>query len=122
MFGCRCGRGGTPGQGAPGRVAGVGNRPPVRARGSTPRLDWKVGDQQHISLTPRVTPLEDGVRGWLECFTRTSILGTCSGRGTEAAEIIDEVEDVLRVDCQDTSGNWAIMSTRLRFSAILKAN
>ncbi|KAJ7202819.1 S-adenosyl-L-methionine-dependent methyltransferase [Mycena pura] len=77
-------------------------------------------EPRDVSLTPRVTPLADGVRGWLECFARTSILGTCSE--TDAAEIIDEVEDALRVDCQDTSGNWAIMYTRLRFSAILKAN
>ncbi|KAJ7134329.1 S-adenosyl-L-methionine-dependent methyltransferase [Mycena epipterygia] len=71
-----------------------------------------------ISLTPRVTPLEDGIRGWLEVFARKSILKDFSD--SEATEIIDEVEDVCRIDCQDTSGNWAMMYNRLRFSAVLK--
>ncbi|KAJ6584668.1 S-adenosyl-L-methionine-dependent methyltransferase [Mycena capillaripes] len=73
-----------------------------------------------ISLTPRITPLEDGVRGWLEVFARKSILKDCPD--SEATEIIDEVVEVCRVDCQDTMGNWFMMYTRLRFSAILKGN
>ncbi|KAF7365488.1 Methyltranfer-dom domain-containing protein [Mycena venus] len=70
-----------------------------------------------ITLTPRATPLADGIRGWLECFARTSILKACPD--AEATEIIDEVEDVLRVDCQDREGNWSMVYTRLRFSAVL---
>ncbi|KAJ7164697.1 S-adenosyl-L-methionine-dependent methyltransferase [Mycena crocata] len=68
-----------------------------------------------ISLTPRVTPLADGIRGWLEVFARKSFLKDLPDG--EATEIITEVEDICRVDCQDSSGNWAMMYTRLRFSA-----
>ncbi|KAJ7920843.1 S-adenosyl-L-methionine-dependent methyltransferase [Mycena leptocephala] len=73
-----------------------------------------------ISLTPRVTPLSDGIRGWLEVFARKSILKDCPD--SEATEIINEVEEVCRVDCQDTLGNWYMMYTRLRFSAVLNGN
>ncbi|KAF7297842.1 Methyltranfer-dom domain-containing protein [Mycena kentingensis (nom. inval.)] len=72
---------------------------------------------QYISLIPRVTPLVDGVRGWLEVFARTSILGQCSD--SEATEIIEEVVNAMRVDCLDAEGNWSMMYTRLRFAAVL---
>ncbi|KAK7048129.1 hypothetical protein R3P38DRAFT_2867546, partial [Favolaschia claudopus] len=71
-----------------------------------------------IILTPRITPLADGVRGWLEVFARKSILADFPD--DEATNIIDEVEDVLRVDCQDREGNWSMVYTRLRFRAVLK--
>ncbi|KAF7299212.1 hypothetical protein MIND_00869900 [Mycena indigotica] len=64
-----------------------------------------------ITLVPRVTPLSDGVRGWLEVFARTSILKQCSEQ--EANEIIDEVVDAMKVDCLDNEGNWSMMYTRL---------
>ncbi|KAJ6557214.1 S-adenosyl-L-methionine-dependent methyltransferase [Mycena vulgaris] len=70
-----------------------------------------------ISLTPRVTPLEDGLRGWLEVFARKSFLKDFPD--SEATEIINEVIDACRVDCQDTSGNWAMMYVRLRFESVL---
>lgn len=73
-----------------------------------------------ISLTPRITPLSDGVRGWLEVFARKSILKDCSD--SEANAVIDEVVESCRVDCQDAMGNWFMMYTRLRFSAVLKNN
>jgi hypothetical protein len=38
----------------------------------------------------------------------------------EASEIMREVEARCRIDCQDNNGNWMIMMTRLRFSAVLK--
>ncbi|KAJ6511978.1 S-adenosyl-L-methionine-dependent methyltransferase [Mycena vitilis] len=72
----------------------------------------------HISLVPRATPLEAGIRGWLEVFARKSILKDCSD--SEATEIITEVEEQVRVDCQDKLGNWNMMYSRLRFSAVLK--
>ncbi|KAJ7718129.1 S-adenosyl-L-methionine-dependent methyltransferase [Mycena maculata] len=75
-------------------------------------------EPRHISITPRVTPIADGVRGWLELFVRKSFLKDFSD--AEATEIMNEVEDICRVDCQDTSGKWAMMYTRLRFEAILK--
>ncbi|CAK5281286.1 unnamed protein product [Mycena citricolor] len=73
---------------------------------------------QQITLVARVTPLPEGVKGWLECFARTSFLGAFSD--AQAAEIIDEVVDALRMDCQDAAGNWAMMYSRLRFCAIWK--
>lgn len=36
----------------------------------------------------------------------------------EANEVMNEVEDVCRVDCQDESGKWAMVYMRLRFSAV----
>ncbi|KAJ7366554.1 S-adenosyl-L-methionine-dependent methyltransferase [Mycena albidolilacea] len=71
-----------------------------------------------ISIVPRITPLADGIRGWLEVFARKSILKDCPD--SEATEIIDEVEEVLKIDCQDGEGNWSMVYARLRFSAILK--
>ncbi|KAJ7695725.1 S-adenosyl-L-methionine-dependent methyltransferase [Mycena rosella] len=70
-----------------------------------------------ISLTPRNTPLEDGLRGWLEVFARKAFLKDFSDK--EATEIINEVVEMCRIDCQDTSGNWAMMYSRLRFEAVL---
>ncbi|KAJ7069977.1 S-adenosyl-L-methionine-dependent methyltransferase [Mycena amicta] len=74
-------------------------------------------DIQNIALVPRVTPLADGVRGWLEVFARTSILKECA---EEASAIIDEVVEAMKVDCLDKKGNWSMMYTRLRFAAVLK--
>ncbi|KAJ7457682.1 S-adenosyl-L-methionine-dependent methyltransferase, partial [Mycena galericulata] len=73
-----------------------------------------------ISLSPRATPLEDGLKGWLEVFVRKSILKDFPD--SEATEIISEVVDVCRVDCLDNSGNWSMMYNRLRFEAVLKDN
>ncbi|KAJ7246400.1 S-adenosyl-L-methionine-dependent methyltransferase [Mycena rebaudengoi] len=74
----------------------------------------------HISLTPRITPLEAGVSGWLEVFVRKSFLRDVPDK--EATEIMNEVEEMLKVDCQDSSGNWAMVYSRLRFAAVLKEN
>ncbi|KAJ7242864.1 cyclopropane-fatty-acyl-phospholipid synthase [Mycena haematopus] len=70
--------------------------------------------------TARITPLADGIRGWLEVFARKSILKDCPD--SQATEIIDEVEEALSVDCKDILGNWSMVYTRLRFSAVLKDN
>jgi len=74
-------------------------------------------EPQHMSLTPRVTPLASGIIGWLTVFARTSILRKFSDE--EATEIMKEVEEICRVDFQDRSGQWAMVYMRLRFSAIL---
>ncbi|KAF8967096.1 S-adenosyl-L-methionine-dependent methyltransferase [Flammula alnicola] len=75
-------------------------------------------EPKHMSLTPRITPLPTGLYEWLNLFVRSSFLHEFSD--DEAREIMREVEDRMRGDCRDTSGKWAIMYTRLRFSAILK--
>jgi len=72
----------------------------------------------HISLNPRITPLPTGLYNWLNLFVRSSFLRNFSDE--EAIEIMKEVEDRCRVDCQDASGKWAMVYMRLRFSAILQ--
>ncbi|KAF9463006.1 S-adenosyl-L-methionine-dependent methyltransferase [Collybia nuda] len=72
----------------------------------------------HLSLTPRLTPLPAGLRGWLQVFARNTFF---SGFPEEEAQLMmDEVEEICRVDCQDASGKWAMVYMRLRFCAILK--
>nr|GAT50614.1 predicted protein [Mycena chlorophos] len=74
-------------------------------------------DIKQIELVPRITALEDGVRGWLELFARSQILKECSTE--EASAIIGEVVEACKPDCLDSEGNWSMMYTRLRFVAIL---
>ncbi|KAF8798851.1 S-adenosyl-L-methionine-dependent methyltransferase [Phlegmacium glaucopus] len=72
----------------------------------------------HLSLSPRITPLATGLYDWLCLFARNSFLSKFTDE--EASEIMREVEDKCRRDCQDSHGNWAMMYTRLRISAVLK--
>ncbi|KAJ3803668.1 hypothetical protein F5876DRAFT_54250, partial [Lentinula aff. lateritia] len=74
-------------------------------------------DVTHISLTPRLTPLEAGLYGWLNTFARGSWLKDLTEQ--EADEIMKEVEEMCRIDCQDGNGNWAMVYVRLRFVAVL---
>ena len=69
-------------------------------------------------MAPRMTPLPTGLRNWLELFARHSFLAGYSDK--EADEIMREVVEDCRVDCQDESGNWAISMMRLRFYAVLE--
>ncbi|KAJ3764641.1 S-adenosyl-L-methionine-dependent methyltransferase [Lentinula raphanica] len=73
----------------------------------------------HISLmiTPRLTPLEAGLYGWLSTFVRGSWLKDLSDGEAEA--VMREVEEMCRVDCQDGNGNWAVVYVRLRVVAVL---
>jgi len=61
--------------------------------------------------------LPEALSGWLQTFVRGTFLKTIGDE--EAQEILEEVENMCRVDCQDESGNWSMMYTRLRFSARL---
>jgi len=70
----------------------------------------------HMSLNPRITPLETGLYEWLDLFVRNSFLHQFSD--DEAREIMKEVENRCRGDCQDASGKWAMMYMRLRFSGV----
>ena len=65
-----------------------------------------------------MTELNSGIFDWLNLFARTSFLRDLND--AEATEIMREIEEECRVDCQDSSGNWWIMYTRLRVSAVLK--
>jgi hypothetical protein len=71
-----------------------------------------------MSLTPRITPVPDGLLKWLHLFARSSFLKELND--VEADEILKQVEEICQRDCQDGQGNWAIMYCRLRFSAVLK--
>ncbi|EAU85934.2 cyclopropane-fatty-acyl-phospholipid synthase [Coprinopsis cinerea okayama7 len=71
-----------------------------------------------MSLTPRITPLPTGLMEWLRLFVRSSFLKAFSDE--QAEEIMKEVVDHCRVDCQDEGGNWALTYMRLRFSALVK--
>ncbi|KAJ7163011.1 S-adenosyl-L-methionine-dependent methyltransferase [Mycena filopes] len=70
-----------------------------------------------ITLTPRPTPLPSGLLAWLTLFARPSILRPCPD--AEAAEIMAEVVEACRVDCQDALGRWGMVYMRLRFEAVL---
>ncbi|GAW09077.1 S-adenosyl-L-methionine-dependent methyltransferase [Lentinula edodes] len=80
-------------------------------------LEAEGFDVTHISLTPRLTPLETGLYGWLNTFARGSWLKDLTEQ--EADEIMKEVEEMCRIDCQDGNGNWAMVYVRLRFVAVL---
>ncbi|KAF9009690.1 S-adenosyl-L-methionine-dependent methyltransferase [Cyathus striatus] len=71
---------------------------------------------EHAALVPRVTPLPTGIYGWLQTFARGSIFRDF--KEEEAHEIMREVENKLRIDCQDSNGKWAMMYVRLRFVAV----
>jgi hypothetical protein len=67
-------------------------------------------------LHARLTPLNGSVYDWMQLFCRNSFLESMPDQ--EAEEIMREVEDVLRIDCCDAEGKWAMMYTRLRFVAV----
>jgi hypothetical protein len=71
----------------------------------------------HISLSPRVTPVQEGLPAWLWLFVRNSFLREMDDQ--EAGDVIREVTHMCEVDCKDGEGNWAIVYMRLRFSAVL---
>lgn len=68
-----------------------------------------------IDLIPRPTPLPTGMRGWLETFERAT-LDRIPPDGRES--FLQEVEDLLREEVCDSSGNWTAHYVRLRFRAI----
>jgi hypothetical protein len=76
---------------------------------------------EHISLTPRLTPLsESGLKGWLNLFVRHSFMSSFSD--AEADAVIDEVVRRCEVDCKDEQGKWTMMYVRLKFVAVWDGN
>ncbi|KAI4519725.1 S-adenosyl-L-methionine-dependent methyltransferase [Schizophyllum commune] len=71
---------------------------------------------REISLVPRVTPLPEGLAGWLRMFAKHSFMGDLDD--AEAEEIITEVAEAMSVDCRDREGRWSMMYVRLRFLAV----
>ncbi|KAL1672957.1 S-adenosyl-L-methionine-dependent methyltransferase [Schizophyllum commune] len=70
---------------------------------------------REIILVPRVTPLPEGLAGWLQMFAKHSFMGDLDD--AEAEEIIAEVTEAMAVDCRDREGRWSMMYVRLRFLA-----
>ena len=72
---------------------------------------------EHISLTPRLTPLSSDIIDWQRTFCRNTFFGSLDD--SQAEEVMREVQDICSIDCRDASGKWSIMYCRLRFSALL---
>ncbi|KAF8489396.1 S-adenosyl-L-methionine-dependent methyltransferase [Gautieria morchelliformis] len=70
----------------------------------------------HISLNPRLTPLEGNVKDWMNMFCRWNFLEGLEDE--EANLIMEEVNDLCAVDCCDSRGRWSMMYTRLRVVAL----
>jgi hypothetical protein len=67
-----------------------------------------------IILVPRPTPLDIGIRGWLETFGRSFFE---QFEEPERAEVFSEVIELLRPALCDADGVWTADHIRLRFSA-----
>jgi trans-aconitate methyltransferase len=78
------------------------------------RLERHGFATDEILLIPRPTPLPTGIRGWLETFERTT-LDRIAPADREA--FLQEVEDLLKEEVCDVSGNWTAHYVRLRFRA-----
>ena len=72
---------------------------------------------EHISLTPRLTPLPGRLYDWLQLFARKTFLQDITD-DDEARSVLEEVENMCAVDCRDEVGNWSVMYVRLRVVAI----
>ena len=69
---------------------------------------------EQIALIPRPTPLPTGMRGWLDIFERATIDGIPE---EHRESFLRDVEDLLRPEVCDASGNWTAHYVRLRFAA-----
>ena len=67
-------------------------------------------------LIPRPTLLPTGMRGWLQTF-RMGFIDSAGVPEGEVAAVIMEVEELLRPDLCDQSGNWQADYVRLRWHA-----
>jgi trans-aconitate methyltransferase len=67
-----------------------------------------------IMLVPRPTPLDIGMRGWLETFGRSFFE---QFEEPERAEVFAEVIELLRPSLCDADGEWTADHIRLRFAA-----
>jgi trans-aconitate methyltransferase len=77
------------------------------------RLSAHGFDVKVIALIPRPTPLPTGIRGWLGTFERS----TLDRLGADSAEVLDEIEALLRPSLCDSRGQWTADYVRLRFMA-----
>jgi SAM-dependent methyltransferase len=69
---------------------------------------------QYIALVPRPTPLPTGMAGWLRTF-RAPFFELF---GDRAADIVEEVEQLLAPSLRDKAGNWTADYVRLKLVAV----
>ncbi|MGA2274496.1 MAG: methyltransferase domain-containing protein [Bryobacteraceae bacterium] len=70
---------------------------------------------QSVQLVPRPTPLETGMRGWLETFANPY----CAALPRDERDaFLDEVTDLLKPVLCDGQGRWTADYIRLRFAAV----
>jgi SAM-dependent methyltransferase len=67
-------------------------------------------------LIPRMTPLPTGLRGWLKTF-RAGFLDQAGVPEAARAEVVDEIEALLKPVLCDDEGNWTADYVRLRWQA-----
>ncbi|MDQ0314775.1 class I SAM-dependent methyltransferase [Amorphus orientalis] len=68
---------------------------------------------ERMVLFPRPTPLDAGMRAWLEVF-RAPLFDVCGARRQAA---LDTAEALLAPALRDEAGNWTADYVRLRFDA-----
>lgn len=74
----------------------------------------------HVSLTPRLTPVSSIVN-WQRSFVLGHILEKTGMGKDECEEVMQEVQDIVKVDCWGgEEQGWGIMYVRLRFAATLQ--
>lgn len=79
-----------------------------------PRLRARGFDVKYIALIPRPTPLPGDIVGWLATFAESF---TAPLPAADRPAFIAEVQEVLRPQLCDASGQWVADYVRLRFSA-----
>jgi hypothetical protein len=67
-----------------------------------------------IGLFARPTPLKTGMKAWLSIFRAPFF----DSYGTDAENVLDEVEDLLRPVLCDARGEWTADYVRLRVEAM----
>lgn len=71
---------------------------------------------EHISLSPRITPLPGSYTDFLRTFVRGTALKMMSDEEAETA--MQEMSDLCEPDMKDENGGWAIVFVGLRFLAV----
>lgn len=69
---------------------------------------------ESIELVPRLTPLPNGLRAWLDTFSFTFV-GHLDPQ--ERERVLQEVVRRCEVDLRTDEGGWACVYIRLRFKA-----
>lgn len=72
-------------------------------------------DLDCAELIPRVIPLPNGLRSWLQTFGNAYV--EALGPGADGEVLWDEVEDECKIDYYNEDEGWSIFYTRLRFRA-----